>query len=317
MSKLYRPLPDNVAAGFRLAFQDHVIRPTVYGGLVAHPRRGVKIDCECCFIELGPDGIAIGHTPSMSNYEHYQPELVVSHILCIQSVITELSLLKKKKLNEVHINKFIIRHGRGYDYRQTVVQKYVTNLTPNDSVETWAEEISNIHPLRGAYRFYERWVIQDNLDGLEWEDDRWTVPTTWPDTIKVDASHLSAIGEFADVFKQSDFAFVRGRDQCWLGGTINMDAERFDQFVRGSGWLVEHDNARPEYWSVLHPENIKKIAQMPAIALAHYLRLIYFVDERYDGFIQKVFKAGVLSAIAGRARQLCQGATSSGDTWAR
>ena len=35
---------------------------------------------------------------------------------------------------------------------------------------------------------------------------------------------------------------------------VNAEAERFDQFVRGSGWLVDDQYGRPDCWSVLDPE---------------------------------------------------------------
>ena len=308
MTNLYRPLPQNLVKAFRSQFPEerYRIHDTVRGGLIAHPCRGVKIPNEACLVEWGPEGIMIGNTP----YVYYSgltlaPELFAYHNDLMENLITEWTLRRYAKFPDLNHRQVLIKHGyHEYGRCESVVVRYITKLTSSDSVKSWSNEIKNIHSWRKAYKELWSFVYYENVSHLDWNEGPMVVPPNWRKNIHVRRDKLKRLAEFSGLFSKPGFEFIRERDQCWLAGTVNADAERFDQFVRGSGWLVDDQYGRPDYWSVLDPENIKKIAQMPAVGLVHYLRLIYFVDERWDGFVQQAFKAGVLSAIAQRAGQI-------------
>ena len=308
MTNLYRPLPENLVKAFRSQFpkERYNIHDTIRGGLIAHPCRGFKMPNEACLVEWGPEGITIGNTPSA----YYRgltlaPELFAYHHVFMENLITEWYLRRFGKFPALNHRQVVIKHGyHNYERCESVVLRYITNLTPSDSVKSWSDEIKNTHEWRKAYNDVWYWAYCRNVSHLQWNEGPMVVPTNWRKNIQVRRDKLKRLAEFSEVFAKPGFEFIRERDQCWLGGTVNADADRFDQFVRGSGWLVDDQYGRPDCWSVLDPENIQKIAQMPAVALAHYLRLIYFVDDKWDGFVQQAFKAGVLSAIAGRAREL-------------
>ena len=308
MTNLYRPLPDNLVKAFRSQFpkERYNIHDTIRGGLIAHPCRGFKMPNEACLVEWGPEGITIGNTPSA----YYRgltlaPELFAYHHVFMENLIAEWYLRRFGKFPALNHKQVIIKHGHHeYDRCESVVVRYITKLTASDSVKSWSDEIKNTHEWRKAYNDVWYWAYCRNVSHLQWNEGPMVVPTNWRKNIQVRRDKLKRLAEFSEVFAKPGFEFIRERDQCWLGGTVNADADRFDQFVRGSGWLVDDQYGRPDCWSVLDPENIQKIAQMPAVALAHHLRLIYFVDDKWDGFVQQAFKAGVLSAIAGRAREL-------------
>lgn len=158
MSKRIYQIPVNALEGFRLVFRGGRIEPTIFAGLVANNHRTNDLS-DYCFLESGPDGIAIGflHDPG---HLRNSPKRLNSQNNIIAGAIKDISIPNLREGDDVNIRTkdVIINYGCGFDHRESVVIRFVTSLTENDSIESWAEEIKSTNYLRNSYRYYERFV---------------------------------------------------------------------------------------------------------------------------------------------------------------
>ena len=158
MSKRIYQLPANAVEGFKLVFLGSKIEPTIFGGWVAYKRQTNDLS-GYCFLESGPDGIAIGFLYNASHLRN-SPSRLNSQNNIIAGAIKDISIpsLRESGDIKIHTKDVIINYGCGFDLRESVVIRFITSLTANDSIESWAEEIKNTNHLRNSYRYYERFV---------------------------------------------------------------------------------------------------------------------------------------------------------------
>lgn len=158
MSKRIYQIPVNALEGFRLVFRGGKIEQTIFGGLVAYKRRTNNLS-EYCFLESGSDGTAIGFLHD-ARYLRNSPKRLNSQNNIIAGAIKDISIPNLRESGDVNIQTkdVIINYGCGFDLRESVVIRFITSLTENDSIESWAEEIKSTNYLRNSYRYYERFV---------------------------------------------------------------------------------------------------------------------------------------------------------------
>lgn len=158
MSKSIYQLPANAVEGFKLVFLGSNIEPTIFGGWVAHKRQTNNLS-EYCFLESSPEGIAIGFLYDARHLRN-SPKRLNSQNNIIAGAIKDISIPNLRESGDVNIRTkdVIIKYGCGFDHRESVVIRFITSLTENDSIESWAEEIKSTNYLRNSYRYYERFV---------------------------------------------------------------------------------------------------------------------------------------------------------------